>query len=65
MRIAPHALGYVGEVDEKIISANPYYRMGDNMGLSGVEKSYEEALRGQRGVKIVMVDVYNREKGSF
>jgi penicillin-binding protein 2 len=65
LRIAPHALGYVGEVDEKIISANPYYRMGDNMGLSGVEKSYEEALRGQRGVKIVMVDVYNREKGSF
>lgn len=65
MRIAPHALGYVGEVDEKIISANPYYRMGDNMGLSGVEKSYEEVLRGQRGVKIVMVDVYNREKGSF
>jgi penicillin-binding protein 2 len=35
------------------------------MGLIGVEKSYEEALRGQRGVKIVMVDVYNREKGSF
>lgn len=63
--IAPHALGYVGEVDEKIIAANPYYRMGDNMGLSGIEKSYEVPLRGQRGVKIVMVDVYNREKGSF
>lgn len=65
MRIAPHALGYVGEVDEKLISSNPYYRMGDNMGLSGVEKAYETPLRGQRGVKIVMVDVYNREKGSF
>ncbi len=65
MRIAPHALGYVGEVDEKLISSNPYYRMGDNMGLSGVEKAYEIPLRGQRGVKIVMVDVYNREKGSF
>lgn len=63
--IAPHALGYVGEVDEKLIAANPYYRMGDNMGLSGIEKSYEVPLRGQRGVKIVMVDVYNREKGSF
>lgn len=65
MRIAPHALGYVGEVDEKLIASNPYYRMGDNMGLSGVEKAYEIPLRGQRGVKIVMVDVYNREKGSF
>jgi penicillin-binding protein 2 len=65
MRSAPHALGYVGEVDEKLIASNPYYRMGDNMGLSGVEKAYETPLRGQRGVKIVMVDVYNREKGSF
>ena len=65
LRIAPHALGYVGEVDEKLIASNPYYRMGDNMGLSGVEKAYETPLRGQRGVKIVMVDVYNREKGSF
>jgi penicillin-binding protein 2 len=65
LKIAAHALGYVGEVDDKLIKENPYYRMGDNMGLSGVEKSYENPLRGQRGVKIVMVDVYNREKGSF
>ena len=64
-KIAAHALGYVGEVDEKLVEQNPYYRSGDNMGLSGVEKSYEIPLRGQRGVKIVMVDVYNREKGSF
>ncbi|MBX7202489.1 MAG: penicillin-binding protein 2 [Bacteroidia bacterium] len=65
LKIASHALGYVGEVDDKIIAQNPYYRSGDNMGLSGIEKSYEESLRGQRGVKIVMVDVYNRERGSF
>lgn len=65
LKIASHALGYVGEVDDKLIAENPYYRSGDNMGLSGLEKSYEIPLRGQRGVKIVMVDVYNREKGSF
>jgi penicillin-binding protein 2 len=65
LRTAAHALGYVGEVDETMIKDNPYYRQGDNMGLSGIEKSYETPLRGQRGVKIVMVDVYNREKGSF
>ena len=40
LKIAAHALGYVGEVDENLIKDNPYYRMGDNMGLSGVEKSY-------------------------
>jgi penicillin-binding protein 2 len=65
LKVASHVMGYVGEVDSNIIKANPYYRMGDNIGLSGVEKSYEPQLRGQRGVKIVMVDVYNREKGSF
>ena len=65
LRTASHALGYVGEVDDKIIADNHYYRSGDNIGLSGVEKTYESPLRGQRGVKIVMVDVYNREKGSF
>lgn len=64
-KIAAHALGYVGEVDEQIIAENPYYRSGDNIGRSGIERSHEENLRGQRGVKIVMVDVFNREKGSF
>lgn len=62
---AAHMLGYVGEVDEKIISNNPYYKMGDYIGISGMEKSYEEVLRGKKGVKIVMVDVHNRTKGSF
>lgn len=62
---AAHMLGYVGEVDEKIISKNPYYKMGDYIGISGIEKSYEEVLRGKKGVKIVMVDVHNRTKGSF
>ncbi|MFN4124014.1 MAG: penicillin-binding protein 2 [Flavobacteriales bacterium] len=65
MKIAAHALGYVGEVDEQIIAENPYYRSGDNIGRSGIERSHEDNLRGQRGVKIVMVDVFNREKGSF
>jgi len=64
-KIASHALGYVGEVDEQIIAENSYYRSGDNIGRSGIERSYELDLRGQRGVKIVMVDVFNREKGSF
>jgi len=64
-KIASHAMGYVGEVDDQIIADNPYYRSGDNIGRSGIERSHEVTLRGQRGVKIVMVDVFNREKGSF
>ncbi len=44
---------------------NPYYKSGDYIGISGVEKSYEEQLRGKKGMKIRVVDVLNRDKGSF
>lgn len=63
--IAAHTLGYIGEVSPRILEENDYYRMGDYIGISGVEKSYEEILRGQKGLRIVMVDVHNREMGSF
>ncbi len=63
--IAAHLLGYVGEVDEKIIKEDSYYRLGDYNGISGIEQSYEEALRGKKGVEIYMVDVHNRIKGSY
>ncbi|MBK6642055.1 MAG: penicillin-binding protein 2 [Bacteroidia bacterium] len=64
-KIAGHTLGYIGEVDDKLVAKNPYYQSGDYIGVSGLEQSYEVELRGQRGVRIVMVDVFNREKGSF
>lgn len=63
--IAAHMLGYIGEVDEKITDTSSYYRMGDYIGISGIEKSYEIPLRGKRGTKITMVDVHNIPKGSF
>ena len=64
-RTASHILGYIGEVNQSTISNNPYYQPGDYIGISGVERSYEEYLRGKRGLEIVMVDVFNREKGKF
>jgi penicillin-binding protein 2 len=63
--IAAHVLGYVGEVDESTIEKDEYYQMGDYIGISGIEKSYEKVLRGKKGVKIYLVDVHNRVKGSF
>lgn len=62
---AAHVLGYIGEVNDEMITKNPYYRVGDYIGISGIEQSYEMELRGNRGVRIVMVDVFNREKGSY
>jgi penicillin-binding protein 2 len=63
--IASHLLGYVSEVDESIIRKEPYYKAGDYIGKLGIEESYEEELRGKRGVKIYLVDVYSRIKGSY
>ena len=63
---AAQFLGYIGEVSEKAIeNSNGFYRQGDYIGISGVEKSYEELLRGQRGVQNLMVDALNRPKGHF
>lgn len=64
-RSAPHILGYVGEASPSVIEANPYYKSGDHIGISGIEKTYEEVLRGKRGIEIQMVDVFNRTKGKF
>ncbi len=62
---AAHLLGYIGEVSPMEIEANPYYAMGDYIGKSGIEKAYESELGGKKGLKISMVDVFNREKGSY
>ncbi|HDZ42043.1 MAG TPA: penicillin-binding protein 2 [Bacteroidetes bacterium] len=62
---AAHVLGYVGEVNNEEIKSDPYYRAGDYIGKNGIEKSYELQLRGQKGLKIFLVDVHNRVKGSY
>jgi penicillin-binding protein 2 len=63
--VGAHLLGYVSEVDEALIKKDPYYKPGDYIGKLGIEEAYEKDLRGKRGVKIYMVDVYSRIKGSY
>jgi len=63
--IAAHTLGYIGEANEDLTQKDSYYKPGDYVGMSGLEKYYEPILRGKKGSKIMMVDVFNREKGSF
>ena len=62
---ASHLLGYVGEVNQRIVKSTPYYKEGDYIGISGIEKAYEDKLRGQKGVKLLLKDVHNNIKGSF
>lgn len=63
---AATVLGDIGEVDDKQIEdSKGYYKPGDYVGKSGIEKVYEKQLGGKRGKKFVFVDVHNREMGSF
>ena len=63
--IAAHVLGYVGEVDEKFIEENEYYALGDYIGISGIEHSYEHFIRGKKGQNVFLVDVHSRIKGPY
>jgi len=63
--IAAHTLGDIGEADQSLLDKDHYYKMGDYVGKSGIEKYYEKELRGKKGLKVVMVDVHNQEKGSY
>ncbi len=59
---AGHLLGYVREVDGDIIKKKPYYRGGDRIGISGLEKYYEDELRGRRGNNQFLRDAYGNLK---
>ncbi|RYY26201.1 MAG: penicillin-binding protein 2, partial [Sphingobacteriaceae bacterium] len=64
--VAAQFLGYIGEANDKVIEkSNGYYNRGDYVGISGVEKSYETVLRGQRGVENLLVDSRNVPKGKY
>jgi penicillin-binding protein 2 len=63
--IAAHLLGNIGEVGKKEIEKDAFYHAGDYIGKSGIEKYYEKELRGKKGLKVLAVDVHNREKGSY
>ncbi len=60
-----NVLGYIAEVNNRIIEKNPYYQMGDLIGMQGVESQYEEVLRGVKGVKYIQKDRFNRDIGPY
>lgn len=56
-----HVLGYVGEVSREDIQRDPFYRPGDLIGKSGLEKVFDEQLRGVNGGRQVEVDALGRQ----
>ncbi len=62
---AANVLGYISEVNETDLRTNPYYRAGELKGRTGIEKQYEEVLRGRKGVKYLQKDRFNRDIGPY
>jgi len=62
---AAHVLGYLREVDKKIVDTSQYYKSGDIIGVRGIEKSYEQFLRGKKGVRYYVVDANNKIVGKY
>lgn len=63
--ISAHIIGSIGEIDLDELQENPYYSGGDFIGKTGLEKYYENELRGTKGVRYAIVDVNNVEQGSY
>jgi penicillin-binding protein 2 len=64
--VAGQFFGYVKEVTQKDIDDNDgYYRPGDYIGKAGVEKQYNDVLRGERGVINMLYDAKNVPQGSY
>src|SRR5690606_34364962 len=58
-----HVLGYVKEIDADMLAAmrEQGYRMGDMVGIAGIEREYEPVLRGRVGRELVLVNVHGME----
>ena len=62
---APNVLGYLSEVNESILQRKPYYQLGELIGYYGIEKEYEEMLRGVKGVQYIQKNRFNKEIGPY
>jgi len=64
-KVGANVLGSISEVNDDDLKKNPYYQSGELIGRTGVERSYENVLRGIKGVKHIQKDIHNREIGPY
>ena len=64
---AANIMGYLGEVDTGFLRRHKDegYEMGDYAGMTGLERTYEKVLMGQRGIKYSIRDNRSRIQGSY
>lgn len=62
---AAHVLGNIGEVTQRRLEKDDYYKSGDYAGRDGIEYTYENVLRGTKGMEILLRDAKGRIKGKY
>ena len=60
-----NVLGYVSEVNNNDLKYDNYYQQGELIGRQGIEKSYENELRGKKGKRFLQKDRFNRIIGEY
>jgi len=64
--IGGQLLGYIREANQREIEKyQGYYKPGDYIGKSGLEKQYEVELRGAKGIKRILYNAHNVAQGSY
>ena len=64
-KMAAHLLGYINEVrPRELAERRDEYRLGDSIGRAGIERTFEEELRGKDGRETVVVDSKGRMQRS-
>ena len=59
---ASHLTGYVGQVTKEDMEKNPGYSSNSIIGKNGLEKIYEQKLKGKDGLQIYIVDENGNKK---
>jgi penicillin-binding protein 2 len=63
--IASNILGYTSEINPSELKNKTDYDLGEMIGRQGIEKAYEDLLRGKKGFKFFQKDRFNRIIGSY
>ena len=63
--IGANFLGYISEVNDSDIDRDNYYQTGELIGRQGIEKYYENILRGEKGKSFFQKDRFNRIIGPY
>ncbi|MDG1023500.1 MAG: penicillin-binding protein 2 [Flavobacteriaceae bacterium] len=63
--IASNLLGYTSEVNTSEVNKKNDYALGEMIGRQGIEKTYENSLRGKKGASFFQKDRFNRIIGPY